>query len=183
MRIFFILISFLLITACKTISPNNNKYPLDITNKKESSNFPLKAKDFKRGKMILYSPQDISIGYNSYSQTNQISVTLYNYPSPLEHEDLFKKEISIIKKHNKSLKDISKSQKMYRKNGSKLLGKFADFSGEGIHKGVHQKIYTSVLLLKKENKYIKVRATSPLSRKNQTKNKVNELLSIINWNS
>ncbi len=171
------------LNACSTSQFKHARYPTKLEGIKDTPSQPLKAAGFKRGAITLYSPgmTDISTEYKINTPENQIASTLYVYEFPTELNELFKKEKANIVRANGDAELIDETEVKLVKNGVEYKALQSTFKFDTNFSNKQQAVFSQFVLWKHNNKYYKLRSTSPLSQKDQTLKKNNELIDAIEW--
>lgn len=173
---------FLFIAGCVT-PQQGSSYPAEITGIGDSSNYPIVAAGFQRGKMWTYAPgmTNISTGYNMYSSQNHIASTIYQYPATAPLNDMFEIEIqNILHAHNIKKSGHTREITLF-KNGNSYRALEVTFQYESNFMGKQQNVFSQLVLWEYKGKFFKLRSTSPLSEGESTIAKNVALLEAVNW--
>jgi hypothetical protein len=182
-RLCTLLAAALLVGCPSTTHVSSSGFPGEITGVGDSRNFPLRAAEYQRGKMLMYQPgmRNYSIAYDRYDATLQNAVTLYFYPlaRPIVEQFTAEKQ-EILRAHPGSML-IAERQASFRKNGLSFQAFIATFEFEEIFARQRQKVFSELVLIALPDRFFKVRSSAPIDKASPAEASMFELLGKINW--
>lgn len=184
MRYLILIVLCLFLSACPapSIQPGGG-YPSEITGIGDSSNFPLMAAGYTRGKMFMYEPgmKNHSVAYNIYEPTLQNAATLYFYELPVQIEQLFDAEKQQIIAAHPGATLVKEYQVDLQKAGVTYRAYVATFSFTDNFAQREQPLFSQLILVSPPKRFFKVRSTAPLSQAEYAQTKVLQLINAVNW--
>ncbi len=174
---------FLAISGCASTDTSQQSYPAELVGIKQSPYYPLEAAGFSRGKIFMYAPdmEDVSIGYNMFNSENQIASTIYIYEFSVTLKELFLAEKSnIISKHSGAAL-LKESEIKIARHGSEYKALAAEFEFDADFDHSLQPVFSQLILWTYNDKFIKLRSTSPISQRSETIEKNMVLINVVNW--
>ena len=162
------------------------RYPAEIKGIGESPNYPLKAAGFDRAEIMTYAPgmTNISTAYNYLAPWAQIAATIYvkkKGDSQIDVKQQFEAEKANIEKYHPGAKLLKEGDEIFIKNGKELSALKAQYEFDSVFMHRPQKVYSELMLIEYEGKYIKLRSTSPKAQKDVASKKNTELMNVVNW--
>ncbi len=158
-------------------------FPAEITGVGDSQNFPLRAAEYQRGKMLMYQPgmRNYSIAYDRFDATLQNAVTLYFYPLARPIAEQFNAEKQEILRAHPGGMLLAERQTSVQKNGLSFQAFIATFEFEDIFARQQQKVFSELVLVALPDRFFKVRSSAPIAKASPAEASMFELLEKINW--
>lgn len=158
-------------------------YPAEITGLGESSNFPISAAGYTRGKMFMYEPgmKNHSVAYDIYEQQIQNAATLYFYEAQLGFAELFQAEKQQIIASHPGAVLLREALTTLNKGGVSYQGQAATFSFSSVFAGQQQQVFSQLILVAHPKRFFKLRSTAPIAQANAVELKNQQLLEAVNW--
>jgi len=162
------------------------QYPAEVRGIGDSPNYPLVAAGFNRAEVMTYAPgmTDISTAYNIVTPEAQIASTIYRSSKNGRAQNLtdqYTAEKAQIEKYHPGSELIDEEIITLNKKGKMYSAKKASFRYNANFMRQQQVVYSELVLLSHEDKYIKLRSTTPIIQERIARKKNMELLNAVNW--
>lgn len=185
---FLLSVFFLVVVGgCQTTGgERQTRYPAEIKGIGESPNYPLRAAGFDRAEIMTYAPgmTNISTAYNHLAPEAQIAATIYVYKkdgSGVGVNQQYEAEKTNIEKYHSGAKLLNEAEETFIKNEKELTAYKAQYEFDGVFMHRQQRVYSELMLIEHEGKYIKLRSTAPKAQKDIAAKKNLELMNVVNW--
>lgn len=184
------LMRYLLLSVCVFLAAclgpavqRGGGYPVEITGLGESSNFPISAAGYTRGKMFMYEPgmKNHSVAYDIYEPQLQNAATLYFYEAPLGLAELFQAEKQQIIASHPGAVLLREAPITLSKAGISYQAQVAMFSFSGVFASQQQQVFSQVILVAHPKRFFKLRSTAPIAQADTAELKNKQLLEAVNW--
>jgi hypothetical protein len=181
--------------GCKTIEPIQTGTNGEYIHSETQVAYPPNLGVFQRGDYHVYDSKgkDISVGYNLYSQKDQIAMTIYSFPAPslisigspkeviLEAKTtLFRQyaeaEVQQLSQKHTSGKLVERKEIPNEIGTPEIKGVFALFSYTEPFAGKSQEVLSELHLFQKDKWLIKYRITYPKGSKDNARKLIDQLM-------
>ena len=173
-------------------APGVSPYPMQVGRIGDTTDYPLRAAGFERGKILSYAPgnADVSVGYNMLTPEVQIASTIYIsdpsvFPEVRQAEDpmaaLFELTKAGLLRYHQDASLLGEDSVVLAKDGRQYQALRAFFRYEDGFMGRRQPLYSLLMVWQHDGDFVKLRSTTPYAQRHLSESNNQNLLEAVNW--